>query len=75
MESKIEIIVVSSDDEEEPMVDFKMEVILIELSDDESIEETNGKVVQEEPRDVQMNERCEGVNSTRASDSCGGDGL
>ncbi|KAH0977234.1 hypothetical protein GBA52_026953 [Prunus armeniaca] len=56
VESKAEIIAVSSDDEEESMVKSKMEVILIELSDEGSMEETNGEVVQEEPRDVQMSE-------------------
>ncbi|CAL8175835.1 unnamed protein product [Prunus armeniaca] len=56
VESKDKIIKVSSDDEEESMVESKMEVILIELSDERSMEETNGEVVQEEPRDVQMSE-------------------
>lgn len=56
VESKGEIVVISSDDEQEPIEESKMEVILIESSDDEFMEEINGELVQEEPRDVHMNE-------------------
>ncbi|PQQ15345.1 hypothetical protein Pyn_40714 [Prunus yedoensis var. nudiflora] len=57
------------------MEESEIEVILVESSDDKSVEEINGEVVQAEPRDVQMNEDYRGVKSTRASDSCGWGGL
>ncbi|KAH0974647.1 hypothetical protein GBA52_016546 [Prunus armeniaca] len=56
VESKVEIVVISSDDEQEPMEESKIKVILIELSDDKFMEEINGELVQKEPRDVHMNE-------------------
>ncbi|PQM38908.1 hypothetical protein Pyn_29440 [Prunus yedoensis var. nudiflora] len=74
VESVAGIIVITSDDEEEPMEE-PMEVILVESGDDESMEESNGEVVQAGPSNVQMNEDRQGVEPTRASGSCGGGGL
>ncbi|VVA40875.1 PREDICTED: LOC110762218, partial [Prunus dulcis] len=51
------------------MEESEIEVIIIKSSDDKSMEEINGEVVQEELRDVQMNKDYQGVKSTRASDS------
>ncbi|PQP93632.1 uncharacterized protein Pyn_08039 [Prunus yedoensis var. nudiflora] len=75
VETMAGIIVISSDDEEEPMEESEIEVILVESSDDESMEEISGEVVQAYPSDVQRSEDYQGVRSTRASDSYGGGGL
>ncbi|KAI5350058.1 hypothetical protein L3X38_002949 [Prunus dulcis] len=53
------------------MKESEIEVILIKSSDDKSMEEINGEVVQKELRDVQMNKDYQGVKSTRVSDSFG----
>ncbi|CAL9000422.1 unnamed protein product [Prunus brigantina] len=74
VESMAGIIVISSDDEDEPMEESKVEVILIESSDDESMEESNAEVVQASLSHVQRNEDRQGVEPTRASGSCGGGG-
>ncbi|PQQ10812.1 hypothetical protein Pyn_20144 [Prunus yedoensis var. nudiflora] len=73
VESMAGIIVISNDDEEEPMEE-PMEVILIDSSDDESMEESNGEVVRANSSDAQKNEDRQGVEPTRASGSSGGGG-
>ncbi|KAH0982200.1 hypothetical protein GBA52_009377 [Prunus armeniaca] len=71
VESMTGIIVISSDDEDEPVEEFKVEVILVESSDDESMGESNAEVVQASLSHVQRNEDRQGVELTRASGSCG----
>ncbi|CAL8169043.1 unnamed protein product [Prunus armeniaca] len=45
VETMAGIIVISSDNEEKPMEESEIEVILVELSDDKSMEEIDGEVV------------------------------
>ncbi|CAL2271811.1 unnamed protein product [Prunus armeniaca] len=45
VETMAGIIVISSDDEEKPMEESEIEVILVELNDDKSMEEIDGEVV------------------------------